>query len=347
MEEKRPIAAKLAAQARVMALIVCLLIGLATAAFERYRAAEAFEMLGRPLMLIHDYYLGPIRRVVTPAVDTARRLPELWGVEAENRRLRRSLSQLYVEHQLAVESLARLERLTGLGEWSAPPPVRLLQADVTGYMARDEHALLMLNRGRSDGIAPRDPVVALGGLVGVVREVGEHTCRVQALVDPLSAVGVFDRRTRSRGVVRGQGVDQEAIFIPESEQLPVALGAELISSGFEQSIYPKGLLVGTIVNRGKNPYGQAYGSVQPAVAFDKIEEVLVLIPLARSIDDAPTTTGMGMLTIGMPQPVSDGPSTPTIPMGWYTLPTTPTTIQPHAYTLPITPGVLEAVEVQP
>jgi hypothetical protein len=160
---------------------------------------------------------------------------------------------------------------------------------------------LIINRGKVDGLRPRDPVVSLGGLVGIVQRIYAHTARVQAITDPLSAVGAIDRDRRARGVVYGKGRHELMWFIPENEVQPIEIGAVLVTSGFENSIYPKGVVVGIVQERKHNRYGMPYGAVKPAVGFESLEEVLLVIPKHRARgDDLATTPTMGHYTIQIP-----------------------------------------------
>lgn len=303
MVDKESLRQRYLNRVKYICLALILLSGLGVSAYEKYRAEEAFKAFGFAFAAINDYYLDPIRSCVAPAAGVIRRAPALWNAEEQNERLRRRLTEAEARNQLLRERLARMERLTGLGQWSAPAPIGFLQADVVSFHDRDESAVLTINRGRRDGVRPRDPVVALGGLVGVVREVAEASSRVQALSDPVSAVGVFDRVSRARGVVMGQGMGSDLIFVPEDEALPILSGAELITSGFENSLYPKGLLVGRIDGRGETLYGEVHGLVEPSVDAGRVEEVLVLVrsDIAMSEDDWASTATLGEFSVRMPR----------------------------------------------
>lgn len=60
---------------------------------------------------------------------------------------------------------------------------------------------------------------------------------------------------------------------------PVEVGDKLITAGVG-GIYPKGIKVGMITNITKENFGMTLSvEVVPSVDFDKLEEVLVLIPV--------------------------------------------------------------------
>ncbi len=292
---------------RLFVLGAFVVAGLTVCTLERFRVDETYRVWGRVRGVLARY-LEPIQVRTTGVIKQIQRIDALWAAEEENRRLRSELSQARLENQQLIERVGRLERLTGLGRWAAPPQLQFLLADVTGLLARDRGAVLMINRGAEDGIAPRDPVVALGGLVGIVQMVDRDGAQVLTVRDPLFAAGAVTAQTRSRGVVRGSGLEAPLEFMPENETTPIPEGEMLITSGFENSVYPKGIEIGRITARGVNAEGYPYGLVEPSVRLDAVEEVLLVVPAHRPARGAIATTAtLGQYWIGMPTPRSEQP----------------------------------------
>jgi len=67
------------------------------------------------------------------------------------------------------------------------------------------------------------------------------------------------------------------LFIFEYPSQSVEPGEQVITSGFDNSIYPRGLLIGTISTSKKDKFGKTIAKVKPAVEFSKIEDVLILL----------------------------------------------------------------------
>jgi hypothetical protein len=103
------------------------------------------------------------------------------------------------------------------------------------------------------------------------------------------------------------------VFAPESEVDPIEPGATLISSGFDNSVFPKGLAIGVIEQRGLDPYGLPIGVTRPAVPMREVEDVLVVMPRERAaagklepafaVADAPTSPRRSF-TVAMPTPAT-------------------------------------------
>lgn len=285
---------------RLVLLIVLLTLGVGTAAVEKWRQ-EDFARVGNR---IHDkiaYFLNPISERTHKVVIVAFKINELFKVEEEKTGLLRQNSELNIKNQLLAEELLRINRLAGLGHWSGPTDLMFLPADVTGLITSGQSAALIINCGRAEGVRAHDPVVALEGLVGIVQSVALHTAKVQAITDPISNVGVMDSASRARGVIIGRGRNELMEFMPENEVQPINIGGVLITSGFENSVFPKGIVVGMIQDRKLNTYGMTYGKVKPAASFEALEEVLLVIPKNRlaGTPDATTAT-LGVKRIFMP-----------------------------------------------
>ena len=289
---------------RLGLLALALLLGIIVTTIERFRH-ESILPLWTPANETLGVFTRNVSKTTHGFVERARRVDDLLEADQKLEQAQRELTEARLEQQLMREQLTRLQRLVGSGRWTAPPSLQFVPADVTAIHTQEGSAEVTINRGRLHHVEARDPVVALGGLVGVVRSVGRDHARVQTLSDPGSVVGAVSREGRARGVVRGRGRDKPLEFVTEDESQAIEPGAELVTSGFENSIYPKGVLIGKITDVDLNVYGIPYGVVRPAVTFDTIEEVLLVLPTQRltghTDDGTSVTTGsMGRFTITMP-----------------------------------------------
>ncbi len=288
-------------------------MGLGVAALERYRQEETYRLWG----VVYGQVAVHTNAVAQGAhnwVMQVHRIDELWAAEGKNQELRRELSRRLLENQLLNQELDRLKRLSGLGRWEGPPELEFIIADLIGYHTQNESSALVINRGRAAGVEPGDPVVWLGGLVGIVKSATDETAHVQTIVDPNSAVGAVSDLTRSRGILHGAGRKASLRFMPVNEIEPIPIGEALETGGFENSVYPRNIEIGVIERRQWDDYGIPYGVVRPSVRLDALEEVLVIIPTARLLgEDQPSTATLGQYAIRMPRDsepmVADGDAT--------------------------------------
>ncbi len=284
-------------QLRAPIFAVALVVSLATTAVERFRPSFVEPHRHRVFVAL-DVFFFPLRAVAGTAEGRVDSVRDLYEIEADRDALREELMLTRAKLQFTEEELRRVGRVSGLRRWSGHSELEFVLADVTGFTGDDRRAELILSLGAQDGLEPGMPVVGRGGLAGVIREVTERSARVQALSDPLSAVGVTDLATRSRGVIFGRGRDAALEYIPENETQPIEPGAILITSGFRNSVYPKGIIVGRIERPRSNEHGVRFGAVNPAENLNALEEVLIIRRADRT--DVNPLEGLGEFTLEMP-----------------------------------------------
>jgi rod shape-determining protein MreC len=117
------------------------------------------------------------------------------------------------------------------------------------------------------------------GLLGKVQEVYPNFSKVITLIDHRFAVAVKNVRTEDLGVLKGdvrlmqQGLTRVDYINATAQIMP---GDEIVT-GPHSSIFPPGILVGTVISVEPNPDGLTrFAIVQPAATIDRIENVLVV-----------------------------------------------------------------------
>lgn len=191
-------------------------------------------------------------------------------LEEENGRLRSERAHLLT---LAMENI-RLKKLLDFKEHQSG---ELLPARVISE-AQETTAVIMIDRGSSDGVRPNLAVVSYDGLVGRTSAVTPFTAQVILLQDPRSRVPVRTLEGRAKGLLAGRGSGESLALEKVRRTEDLQAGNELVTSG-TGVIYPKGIAVGTITDVQRSTYGLLQEAwVSPAVDFTRVEEVLVIIP---------------------------------------------------------------------
>ena len=198
--------------------------------------------------------------------------------------------QLRMELQEAEEAVQENENLKTLLDardtYSSLEPV---YAKVIARDAGPWFDTFSVNRGSNSGVTTGMAVVNGDGLIGRVYEVGLNYSKVISIIDSRSSVACLMQRTRDNGVLSGQldsGTGSDSCYM---YYLPavnsVTPGDRVITSGLD-SMYPKGLLVGTVseVSRQTETSSQ-YIVVTPLADFNHIEEVLVLRTVIETDSD--------------------------------------------------------------
>ncbi len=202
---------------------------------------------------------------------------ELRHVRADNADLRRRVADLEVRLQQEHALAARAEQLQELMNLKTQATLPTLAAEVIAGNPDPAMRTVTINRGSADGVIANMAVIAPRGIVGrVIEPVGRHAARVQLIVDRNAAAGALSERTRAGGMIAGAEANPPLRMDLVSNFADVKAGDNIVASGVD-GIYPKGYLIGQVErsDRGGGLYRNI--TVQPAVDFSSLEEVLVVL----------------------------------------------------------------------
>lgn len=206
---------------------------------------------------------------------------QLMTAYRDNQALKAEIAELRQNNVNTTEILAENARLRAMLDYKkGAPQFDFVTAQV---VARDPGTwtnIIVVNRGTADGIAKDMTVVTAQGLVGSVVSVYNNSAKVQLILDPRSAVGCLVQRPESRvaGIVEGSGATPNTPrMVNIARDADIIKSDKIITSGFG-GIYPKGILVGEVVDVVNDEGGLLkYAVLKPAVDFDRLEEVLIIV----------------------------------------------------------------------
>jgi len=169
------------------------------------------------------------------------------------------------------------KRFRELLSFNKRPKLPGLFAEVIALDSSNFSNTITINKGSSHGLNIDMPVICPQGVVGKIIKVTTWASQVQLLIDGNSALAAMDQRSRVRGVVVGLGKHYCHLKYVDVRE-DVAPGDMIITSG-EEGVFPKGFIIGKIVStRQKDPLLKEV-SLIPAVNFQKLEEVLILLKI--------------------------------------------------------------------
>ena len=195
-----------------------------------------------------------IQKLENQIVDLTQKNVRLKSLEEENKILREGLN--FFERQ---EYKFVLSRIIG--------------------KSPDTSSVIILNKGRADGISENLPIVVSSGvLVGKIIEVDEYSSKASLLTDSRSKVAAFvQNKEEACGIVEGKyNLGMKMTLIPQTEEInPQDV---VLTSGIE-NIFPKGLIIGKISKVEKEEGGLFQNAtVEEIVPFNKLSIVAVLVP---------------------------------------------------------------------
>ncbi|MDB5102018.1 MAG: rod shape-determining protein MreC [Cyanobacteria bacterium RYN_339] len=235
---------------------------------------------GRTLVLTELF--SPVQSAVQAVTNAfsggVERVQNLKTLQEENDRLKRRIDDLEQTLDGRDEQGRENERLRDLLKLQVPPAAQpLIVARVVGRNPDNWYQRVIIDKGSDQGLKVDSAVADRRGLIGRVITVSPHTAMVTLVTDPTFGVSVLNTRTRSAGVIMGQGDQWPTLrYLDQPEKWKV--GDRLITSGLGGT-FPKGLSIGKIVKiRSASDMFYPELRVQPNVPLDKIEEALVLPP---------------------------------------------------------------------
>lgn len=152
-------------------------------------------------------------------------------------------------------------------------------AKVIGKSSEQYFQMIILNRGKSDGIQPGYPVFVNDGiLIGKVWQASGSISKVLLLSNNHSEISAtVQNDERSQGIIVGQyGITLKMELIQHDHS--IAKDQLVVTSGIEEDV-PEGLIIGRISEISKRA-GELFqeATIDPLVDFNKLRVVTVILP---------------------------------------------------------------------
>lgn len=240
-------------------------------------------------------------------------ITEIDQLRQENAALKADNDQLQAEAQSAQEIQRENDLLTGLLQIRNGLAYHTQAATVIARDSSEARRVVVIDRGTDDGIAVGQIVIAAGGaLAGRVSDVGPTFAHVTLISDSSSTVIGQLFSTAATGKVIGQ-LGGALVMQDVDSSATVAIGEEVFTAGIElgdgiRSPYPKGLLIGAVVDATRDPNEVVQTLfLEPAAPLDSLEYLLVITDYSGGITGPIQTSVPCTTTKGGTLPDSDQP----------------------------------------
>jgi rod shape-determining protein MreC len=259
--------------ATLLGVTMILMIASATAPVAELQRGLAFAL--SPFAETVNGVGAQARSVVDAAAEIDRLRRENGALRADNDRLEqrnRSLAALATENEQLTALLAVRNSL----EYST------VAARVISRELADVNRVVMIDAGSEDGLKVGDVVIGAGGaLAGRVTELGTGAARVTLINDPASTVIGEIVTSRATGEVVGD-LGGALVMDKIDATQNITIGDEVVTAGISlgeavRSPYPKGLVIGRIIDVTRDPNAIVQTAfVEAAVDLNRLEAVLVI-----------------------------------------------------------------------
>ena len=210
---------------------------------------------------------------------------------AENEQLRAKIDELTTELNSVRLEQYELDNLRTLYELDQKyPSYEKVAANVIGKSSGNWFHTFTIDKGSNDGIEVDMNVIAGSGLVGIVTDVGPNYAKVTSIINDTSKVSGMVTTTSDNLVVSGSLQSMNENMVIEFNNLndrdgKVAVNDPVVTSAVS-SVYQQGILIGYIssIETDSNNLTRS-GTITPAVDFEHLEEVLVILNKKQQIDN--------------------------------------------------------------
>lgn len=250
---------------------------------------------GGPLNTVAGYVFVPMQRGIntvggwiTEKTDNLKNLSE---VMAENEELKKQVDELTSELNTVNLEQYELENLRELFELDQKyPSYEKVAANVIGKNSTNWFSYFTIDKGSDDGIEVDMNVIAGSGLVGIVTDVGPNYAKVTSIINDTTKVSGMVTTTSDNLIVSGslQNMNENMVIdfsnLNDSDN-EVAVGDPVVTSYISDQ-YQQGILIGYIssLTTDSNNLTKS-GTITPAVDFEHIEEVLVILNKKQTTEE--------------------------------------------------------------
>jgi len=199
---------------------------------------------------------------------------------AENEQLKKEMAQNASDVRIAESALRENERLKELMELSKEHEDYAFEsAYVISWSSSTWESKLTVNKGTAHGLAKgMCAITGTGQVVGLISEVGVNWAIISTIFDASSQVSASLVSTGHTGVVQGarteSGQEQLQLRYLSTGTTPKN-GDSAVTTG--SSLYPRGLLLGTVSGSGLDETGIAkYAILETELQTEGLEQVFLI-----------------------------------------------------------------------
>ncbi|MBR6675921.1 MAG: rod shape-determining protein MreC [Clostridia bacterium] len=153
------------------------------------------------------------------------------------------------------------------------------EATVSAHESGNFTTVFMLDKGKAHGIAKDMPVVTSEGIIGYICEVGTTWSKAVTFLEQGTAVGAYVERSGVEGVIEGRyELTQEGVCLLSyiAADADIKVGDRIVSSGYG-SVYPRGLVIGTVEKIEKDPASRSVKvTVRPSADLTDLSRMMII-----------------------------------------------------------------------
>ena len=236
-----------------------------------------------PGMIVQGF-LSPFRSIGNALTNTAEQYYSYMfryeALSAENAALKADIAEMEDVARQADSTSRENERLRALLDLkSTHEDYELVDAYIIGWSSTDWSNTYTINRGTTSGIQENMcAITETGQVVGLVTEAGPNYATVKTILDSTLEISGTISSSGYNGMVSGGYIDGNEKLL-KMNYLPsdsiIRNQDQVVTSG--STVYPRGLIMGYVVDAGFEETGVAkFALLEAAADIDSLEQVFII-----------------------------------------------------------------------
>jgi len=263
---------------KLIILVVLLFVSFMMMGFSQKKLTLNFKSLA--YAVVYPFHYAGVKSItsVKEFVTSIKNNKQLKEELKSSRELLEKYERKINEYEKLKKENERLRSLLGI---QSHIQYETVVAEIIAKSPQDYYKTIIINRGKKSGIEKYMPVIAYQDnkqcLIGKIIDVQRYSARIQPIIDQSSYTGAMLKESRYSGILIGQSpISSYCLLQYIDKNAEVSYGDEVITSGMG-GVYPKGILIGTVVSVSKKRYGIFQEAlVKPTVNYGKLEEVYII-----------------------------------------------------------------------
>ena len=224
-----------------------------------------------------------VNAIGTGLYNALENFSSLREAQEENKNLQMRLDQMVEENNRLQSELYELDRLRELYQLDQEyMQYKKIAARVIAKDSGNWFQVFRINKGSADGVQVDANVMAGGGLVGIVTDVGAHYATVRSIIDDVSRVSGMAQQSGDTCIVSGDLTlfgEGRLRLSNIAENGDLKDGDRIVTSNISSKFLP-GILIGYAadITTDQSRLTKS-GYLIPAAQFDSLQEVLVITTL--------------------------------------------------------------------
>ncbi len=223
----------------VLFCLLCVIFLITSRVNEDFSKEVSFAFVSVSLPVV-EFAAFPFNSVISLLTD----FHELVDAKNQNQDLKEQLTKLRDFHIKALNVYQENRELRSILNFVSSKTSSFKAVRITGRSNQLFNQKLFVDAGKNREIKEGSLVTGDHGAIGRISEVGEDKSRLILLTDPSSRVPIIASKSRTRGILSGNGTaSMEILYLPKNHNIEE--GDWIFTSGDGDTL-PPGLLIGVV-----------------------------------------------------------------------------------------------------